>query len=163
VIPQGEKIMQVFVAPIPIIHANSMLKDIENGEANIFAFGSNSEEAFVVCMEQIQNYGSLDAYLYVSHTGMPMAKPLLAPPGITIKGRLLRWIEADKYGNYPENYPAHRTSTTEGDTAFIYYWEIDSIQKIPKRIPNNQFCHARTYNPLPDIIRAPLLAAIKGG
>ena len=141
--------MTVFLAPVPVEHIQAMFSEIALGRTR-FAFGSNAIGLAEELPRQMLEKTSLEAFLYVSQTGIertPEAYDLHL--GITIQATLVGWSMADKRGKYAGN-PEYRPISTNGDGAMLIFWEIDQIRRLSGRISMARFGQKSNGRPLVD-------------
>lgn len=142
----------VFIAPIPIVHAHSIIDEFKQGH-NRFALGSDALPFFdrtFVCNCESEN---ISAYIYVSKSGNDLVSR--SPDnklGIFLKGRLCGWSKADdRTGKYlVDGSQAKRPSSCYTDGPMALFWEIDNITVLPNRKPISDFAGISDSKPYKD-------------
>lgn len=134
--------MTIFLAPVPIIHVQAMLDDMEQGYQR-FAFGSSALDFFERSIVRNCEAENIPVYIYVSKAGESRVnagsdKQL----GIFIQGRLAGWVMGDNRGQYPKTGSARRPGTVANDGPMTLFWEIDKVEKLAERIPTSNFAGA---------------------
>jgi hypothetical protein len=136
--------MSIFLAPVPIIHAQAMLEDLSHGYKR-FAFGSDAIEFFERNFSRNCEAENIVSYVYVSKSGQEHLSPSADKHlGVFIKGRLCGWDVGDERGQYQKHKKAHRPISSASDTPVALFWEIDNIERLPNRKPMSDFMGVNT-------------------
>ena len=153
--------MSILLVPVPIVHAQGMLDDLAHGHSR-FAFGSNALDFFERAFSTTCEAEGIPIYIYVSKTGQKELKsPSSLQLGVFVKGRLCGWSKADRRGLYLKE--ARRPASCSKDGPMSLFWEIDNIERLPKRMPISNFSGDNTLNQFADdyVPQGPILVKIR--
>lgn len=130
--------MTIFLAPVPIVHVQSMREDLKKGHKR-FAFGSNALSLFENSIPANCENENILSYIYVSKAGEASLDTRAQKQlGILIQGRLVGWSKGDnRRGQYQG--AACRTASAIDDGPMACFWEIDTIVPLADRVPISDF------------------------
>lgn len=130
--------MTIFLAPVPIVHVQSMLDDMRQGYKR-FAFGSNALSLFENSIPVNCESENILSYIYVSKAGeASLDAKAHKQLGIFIQGRLVGWSKGDnRRGQYQGT--ARRPTSAIDDGPMSCFWEIDMIEPLADRLPISDF------------------------